>query len=195
MDIIEYIQSGIIEQYVLGLANAEEAAELEQLRTQYSELNNEILSFENNFADYLFANPVQPSANVKSLIEKELFGEAAPAKVIETSFNTGRSVPNISAWKWLAAACIILLVGSTALNFYFYSSYKNSMQNYEALLTQRSTLQANNASYKQSLDLFQDTSLLHIQMKGLPGKENNLATVLWDKKLKRRLYIYSKFAT
>ena len=36
MDIKEYIQSGIIEQYVLGLASAEEVAELEQLRASIS---------------------------------------------------------------------------------------------------------------------------------------------------------------
>lgn len=190
MDIKEYIESGIVEQYVLGLANAEEAAELELLRAQYPELNNEILSFENSFEQHLLANAVQPPANIKSLIEKELFGEAATAKVVEGSFNNNKSTSNISTWKWLAAACIILLAGSTVLNFYFYSNYKNSREEYQALFIQRNTLQANNASYKQSLDMFQDTSLLHIQMKGLPGKEQNLATVLWDKNSKD-VYIYT----
>ncbi len=58
------------------------------------------------------------------------------------------------------------------------------------MLTERNTLEANNASYKQSLQWFQDTSMVKIEMKGLPGKEQNIATVLWDKNSKD-VYIYS----
>jgi anti-sigma-K factor RskA len=50
-------------------------------------------------------------------------------------------------------------------------------------------LQANNASYQQSLQMFQDTSMMHVKMKGMPGKEQNLATVLWDRNSKD-VYIY-----
>jgi hypothetical protein len=78
---------------------------------------------------------------------------------------------------------------STALNFYFYSGYKDSKEQYEALLTERNTLQANNASYKQGLQMFEDTLMLRVEMKGMPGKEKNLATVLWDKNSKD-VYIY-----
>jgi hypothetical protein len=38
MDTQEYIQSGIIERYILGLANAEEIAEFEDLSNKYSEV-------------------------------------------------------------------------------------------------------------------------------------------------------------
>ena len=190
MDIREYIQSGIIEQYVLGLANVEEVAELEQARSQYPELNDAVISFEKGFEQHLMFNVVQPPTHIKSLIEQELFAGSSKAKVVETAFESKSSSPAINIWKWLAAACIILLVGSTTLNFYFWNTYKNSKQEYEALLLERNTLQANNASYKQSLDIFQDTSKVHIQMKGTPGKEDNLATVLWDKKSKE-VYIYT----
>ena len=190
MDIKEYIQSGIIEQYVLGLANAEEVAELEQLRAEYPELNDAIIDFEKSFEEQLFANQLQPPAHIKSSVEKELFGKslselnvAENTLVPETQKPSAR-VYNIGLWKYLAAACIILLIISTALNFYFYSGYKDSKQEYMALLTERNSLQANNASYKQSLQMFEDTSMLRIDMRGMPGKENNIATVLWDKNSK-----------
>ncbi len=77
MDIREYIQSGIIEQYVLGLANAGEVAELEQLRNEYPELNEAILNFEKTFEEHLMANQVQPPANIKASLEKQLFGESS----------------------------------------------------------------------------------------------------------------------
>lgn len=180
MDIRDYIQTGIIEQYVLGLANAEEAAELVRLRKQYPELNDAILEFELMYEATLMADQIQPPAFVKTSLEKELFGSETSDTIIAaipqpTIVKIGRT------WKYLAAASVILLIASTALNFYFYSGYKKSKDQYQALLTERNTLQANNASYNRSLQLFQDTTMTRVEMKGLAGKEQNLATVLWNK--------------
>jgi hypothetical protein len=109
---------------------------------------------------------------------------------VTPAFTSAKNAPSIVWWKWLAAACIILLTGSTALNFYFYSGYKNSKQQYLALLNERNILQANNASFKKSLDMFDDTSMMQIDMKPMPGKEQNEAIILWDKNTKD-VYIYT----
>ena len=195
MDIKEYIQSGIIEQYVLGLASAEEAAELQQLRMQFPELNEAILNFEKAFEENIFASEMQPPAFIKSSLEKQLFGEDHLTAASEIASKPepekqSASVYNIRLWRYIAAACIILLIVSTALNFYFYSGYKNSQNQYQALLTERNTLQANNTSYRESLQLLQDTSMLKIEMKALPGKGENIAVVLWSKESKD-VYIYA----
>lgn len=195
MDIKAYIQSGIIEQYVLGLANAKEAAELQQLRAEYPELNEAVLEFEQSFEAAIRADGIQPPAFIKSSIENQLFGKTSQTKAVENLVTQEtqkqlQPVYNIGPWKYLAAASIILLITSTALNFYFYSGYKNSKEQYQALLTERNTLQANNASYQQSLQIFQDTAMVHVEMKGMPGKEQNLATVLWNK-YSKDVYIYA----
>ena len=53
MDINNYISSGIIETYVMGLCTAEEKNEMELLRHQYPQLNAAVIQFEieleNNF--------------------------------------------------------------------------------------------------------------------------------------------------
>lgn len=195
MDIKEYIQSGIIEQYVLGLAAPEEAAQLEQLRVEYPELNEAISAFEESLEMHIRANAIAPPSHLKSLIEKELFGEqnkstAIVIEPVQAQQLQQAPVYNMGIWKYIAAACIILLITSTALNFYFYSGYKNSKDQYEALLTERNTLQANNASFKQSFQMMQDTTMMHIQMNALPGKENNIAMVVWDQHSKD-VYIYT----
>ncbi len=112
-----------------------------------------------------------------------MFGEDGEQKIVAPTIPTAQAAPvyNIKLWKFLAAASVILLIVSTALNFYFYSGYKTTKQEYQALLTERNTLQANNASYQRDLQLFQDTTMTRIELKGLPGKEQNLATVLWNK--------------
>lgn len=191
MDIKAYIQSGVIEQYVLGLASPEEAAELFVLRKQYPELDEAISEFELLHERKMMENTMQPPSFLKDAIEKQLFGESDSKTIVaampqqQPSAIPQQTVRIINpVWKYLAAASIILLIVSTALNFYFYSGYQKTKNQYQALLTERNTLQANNASYKQSLQLFQDTTITKVDMKGLPGKEQNLAIVLWDKKSK-----------
>ena len=136
MDIKEYIQSGIIEQYVLGLADAKEAAELEQLRKEYPELDEAVLNFEKDFEAYSLQNRVTPPAHIKASLEKQLFG-GDEQKIVAPTNPTAQAAPvyNIKLWKFLAAASIILLIVSTALNFYFYSGYKTTKQEYQALFS------------------------------------------------------------
>jgi anti-sigma-K factor RskA len=192
MDIKDYIQSGIIEQYVLGLANPEEVAELQLLRNEYPELNEAISDFEKIFEETIRANQAQPPSHIKAFLERQLFGEDhSGGMVIENAFASEQRRKSISGfWKYLAAACVILLMVSTVLNFYFYSGYKKSQEQYETLLTERNTLQANNASYRQGLKMFQDSSMKRVEMKGTPGKEQNVATVLWDQNSKD-VYVYA----
>ena len=54
MDINNYISSGIIEMYVMGVCSPEEKAELELLRPQYPELHTAIVAFEKAFENNLF---------------------------------------------------------------------------------------------------------------------------------------------
>jgi hypothetical protein len=50
LNVNDYIKSGIIEAYVLGLCSTEEKLALEDLRMQHTEINNAILVFENELA-------------------------------------------------------------------------------------------------------------------------------------------------
>jgi anti-sigma-K factor RskA len=220
MDIREYIQSGIIEQYVLGLASAPEAAELEQLRKQHPELNEAVLNFENSLEEHLMLKKVQPPAHIKSLLQKQLFEESSLKAVAPIlSREKATSINNTNLWKYLAAASIVLLIVSTALNFYFYSGYKNSAEQYQALLTERNTLQANNAvnksvldsmqqniqqlqtnnenykdqvaSLQQSFKIMHDPDFQEIKLKGILNK-SDLATIYWDKK-NRQVYFFKNY--
>ncbi|HEX8277849.1 MAG TPA: hypothetical protein VF540_04110, partial [Segetibacter sp.] len=68
MDIQAYIQSGIIESYVLGLTNAEETAEVEKLRVQYVEVEQAINEFSIAVEEKAFENAITPPPDVKSKI-------------------------------------------------------------------------------------------------------------------------------
>lgn len=181
MDIKAYIESGVIESYVLGMADDQEAAELEQLSRQYPEIREAIDEFELALEKQAIANAVPPSAGVKNqLLETLDFSAKEKARVI--SFDPGR---------YVAAASIILLVASAALNVYFYNQFRSTSNAYQALLTEKNSLFAENqATQTKVLDLYSsmqmmsDPGVQKVSMPGIAGKEGNLATVFWDSKSK-----------
>ena len=204
MDIREYIQSGVIEAYVLGLATEQEVAELEGLRHVHPQIKQAINEFEISLEKKAFENAVDPPPRIKTLLNDELANEFAsdgreiflhPNTATSSTMRDVRRGTN-AFWKYLAAASVILLLISTALNFYFYSNFKDSTDRYQALLNERNTLQADNRVYQtklnnieQSLKLMEDPSMISIKMSGMPGKEQNLATVFWNTKTKE-VYLY-----
>ena len=72
MDIKAYIESGIIESYVLGMADDQERAELEQYSRQYPEIRAAIDAFELSLEQNAMANAIQPAAHVKANILAEI---------------------------------------------------------------------------------------------------------------------------
>ena len=185
MDIKNYIESGIIESYVLGVATKAEIAEVEAMANEHAEVRQAILDFENLLQQQLNKDLIQPPSHVKSNIEKVLFADPSSDKTILAP------VRSINLSRYIAAAAIILLVVSTSLNLYFYSKFKDSSDRYEALLSERNDLQANNAAYKtkldeinQSLQMMEDPHMVKIQLDGVKGKEENTAAVYWDTRTK-----------
>ena len=109
MDIKAYIENGVIESYVLGMAEAQEAAELEQLSRQYPEIRKAIDSFEAALEQTALSAAVPPPAHVKqqlfTILADEFAGEQGKVVVMTR--------PN--AWgRYVAAASVILLVASAA---------------------------------------------------------------------------------
>ncbi|RZK66755.1 MAG: hypothetical protein EOO85_26420 [Pedobacter sp.] len=131
MNVKEYISSGIVESYVLGLADEAERAEFESMCASYPEVRDARDAFELSLEQQVLEGAGAPPASVKD----KLFAELAIAPVA-SSFNVPPVASNVPPvfeksqqavvvkssgfLKYLAAASVILLIGSTALNFYFY---------------------------------------------------------------------------
>lgn len=197
MNTREYIESGIIESYVLGMASPEEAAELESLCLQFPEIKAALTAFEETLEKNAMANAIPPPPSIKKALLKELESSftktSLPEELSHVTLPTQPTpvvaMNNFS--RYFAAAAIILLVVSGGLNIYFYSKFTQTTQQYQALLLEKNTLQANNQIMQtKSLDLFNsmqmmaDPNMQKIAMPGIAGKENNYATVFWDAKSK-----------
>ena len=69
-DIKSYLESGILEQYVLGDLSNEEMLEVEQNSMIYPEIKSEIIEIESALLNYALYNSIEPS---KSLRDKVLY--------------------------------------------------------------------------------------------------------------------------
>lgn len=201
MDIQAYIQSGVIESYVLGLATDPEVAEVDELRSKYPEIGDAIIEFAELLEKQALENAVPPPPELRAKILLAIEEKNISASKIlplskddfsgNTALNTNTSLRSLRIWRFAAAASIILFIASTAFNFYTYNRYKQSNSAYQSLLIERNSLQANNQVYQTRLhewtsaaEMMADPKMAMVKMPGVNGKESNMATVFWDTKSK-----------
>src|SRR5476651_224927 len=184
MDIQAYIESGVIESYVLGMADAQEAAEVEQLSRQHPEIRKAINDFELALEKAALANAMPPPAHIK----EELFALLAADSVTSTPSIGAKT---FSFARYMAAASVILLLGSASLNVYFYTQFRSTSTAYQALLIEKTSLLSENQSTQTkvldlygSMQMMSDPTVAKVSMAGVKGRENSLATVFWDTKSK-----------
>ena len=202
MDINAYIESGIIESYVLGLASAEEAAELEKLAMEHPAIKKALDDFALSIQRSAVENGVTPPAELKQQIMNALANEFTEPKLVAMPAaeaddeNTGASrvlrMYKPGAWRYIAVAAVLLLIASAGLNVYYYSGYKTATHNYQALLDNQKTLQAYETKYnnlQQTVNILQDSAMHVVKMAGIKGKEGSAATVYWNNNTKD-VYVY-----
>lgn len=194
MNTQEYIQSGVIESYVLGLASEQEAVELLQLAQLHPAIKKALTEAELSFELQAHATAETPAPGLAQSLLNQLQHDfiAAPNATVPA----GAAVVSLAAsggnrWKYLAAASVILLVVSACLNFYFYSGYVQANEKYESLLIEKNTLNASIEVYKTKLEestslagLIDNPAMKVVKMPGVQGKESNHATVYWNSQSK-----------
>jgi len=177
VNIKEYISSGVVEGYVLGLLTAQERFEFEQYCEAYPELKEARTAFELALEKQAMENSIVPPADLKKKIATKVFDEnkAAPIIPIETT-----AVKKFSWAKFAAAASVILLAGSIWWNM----NLRNENDKLKTDLTK--TQQDLNAAQQQVAQMTEDASKMQkegMKMVGLGGtanSPNSFATVYWD---------------
>lgn len=183
MDIQAYIQSGVIETYVLGMASAQDVAELQRLCLEYPAIADAVEQAEKWLSDSSQALAVPVATGIKEQLLTTLHDEfTTPAPVSIAPVRTmSRRIT------WFAAASLILFMISAGINLYLYKKYTKAANDYSALLLERTTLLANNKTYESRLAALRNNiqimtapGMLKVPMPGIAGKENNLVTLYWD---------------
>lgn len=171
MDIKEYIASGIIETYVMGLCTKEEEQELESLRTVHPELNAAILLYETDLEKKMLQNQTMPSSSVDDRILKAIDNFGIPALPVQKQSSTTPVM-----WMRIAvAASIILFIISAGLNLALYN--KTSQ-----LKKQVSELSSNNTLPAADYEIMTNPTITPVAMYGVGIHSICRCTMYWDKK-------------
>ena len=168
MNVQEYISSGVIESYVLGLASEEERNEFEKMCAQYPEVLAARTAFELALEKQAMENVIAPPEDLKNKIVQKI---SAAGKIIPMQ---PASVRKTGWLKYVAAASVILLAGSLYFNISLYNKNRNLRENYDNTVVKLNDME------KDIQILQQNPNVKMASMKGMEISPASYATVYWD---------------
>jgi len=191
----QYIESGILERYLLGHCTTEEIQEVQCMARVFAEVQAELDAIEQALQTYASMQAVAPPADLKAKILARLDDQPnaeTSQELRETKVVPMQSSSTGNKWAIAAAACFLLAMGLGYL-------YNNSQKQLGLLNSQMAAMQNNldaaNAltlSTRQQLQktgnmltMINDTAIQRVSMKGLPIAQNALATIYWNKQNKQ----------
>jgi anti-sigma-K factor RskA len=168
VNIKEYISSGVVESYVLGLLSAQERFEFEQYCETYPELRAARESFELAIEKQAMENAMLPPGGIKERIFSAIQEKPKTSKIITMEPAT----PRRSGFSWLAAASVILFLVAGYFAYTFYNKNKKLNESMEALQTKVNEME----EYQK---IIRDPNVAVVNLVGTtPAKAS--ANIYWD---------------
>ena len=178
MNVKEYILSGMIESYVLGLATETEQQELEVLSKQHPEIAQAKLDFELSLESQLMKDVAPPPVALKEKIFQSLDTSTSNISYQETESEI--PVRRMNAWKWLAAASVLLLAGAAYWAFSINEKYQELQQANIELKNQLDQSNARITELDKTKQTLQNPDLKTATLQGTAIAPGAFANVYWD---------------
>lgn len=180
MNIEEYISSGIVESYVLGQLSDAEMAEVTAMALKHPELKAEIELVEDTLLKYASKNP--PPALKGKIASKLSLNETSIVSIDQKKIKTSR---------WLVAASITLLIGSSIYNVILMNKLRSTEDQLSILNSDNEKFvkdfEAQSKSYgemAEQMAILMQPENKKVMLKGMELAPNALATVLWNQQSK-----------
>ena len=178
MELKDIISSGLLELHATGIASEAESAQVLEWRAQYPEVREELDAIEQSMEMYIMSQAIEPSQDLKKIILENLGGETA-APGLSTS---PTPVVSMNArWKYMAAASLLLLIGSVVMNMVYYGKYQKAelavQETREQLLASNQQLDA----VTQDMGVVQNKYSQPVSLDGLPAAPDAVAKIFWMK--------------
>jgi len=178
VNIKEYIASGVIESYVLGLASEEERKEFEQLCANYPELVEARTHFELLLEKKAMENAEMPPVSRKAATWSAIQEAQASgtSKVIPMEPVTPRRSSGIV---WLAAASVILMLITGYLAYDFYKKNSEMKRSYAQMQERINRMDSAMAAKAEEERIVHDPNVTVVNMKGMTPAAPS-ASIYWD---------------
>lgn len=181
----EIISSGLLELYALGIASAEESKTVEECLSQYPELKDELSDIESSLEDYAQANAVQPSAQLKQKIlgsidiNKESTVQRIEEEAISKPVEKTYRIP--AFYKMLAAASVVLLIGSIIVAISFYNKYNSAQGDLQIAQQKLEQQDKFNQAMTSDINVMTDKNARNVVLNGTAMAPEALAKIFWMK--------------
>jgi hypothetical protein len=200
MDIKSYIESGILETYLLGECTAQQAKEIAIMASLHTEIQAELTLQAQAMEMIAEAMAVQPSKDLKKNIMQAIDATPnqtpAPIPIVNMPTNGvavqhAASEPQLKLNRWLAAACAIM--AATLLASILMMGKQNAALSQQLAQLQTQTQSAELAtkslygevrSLKNSFYQVSASNYQIVKMVGLPISKQSNSTIFWDKDTK-----------
>ncbi len=180
----EYIESGILEAYVLGVLTADENLEVAAYVAMHPELSAELDAIESALIQYSASGVSLPQVGVSDKIWKTI-NPSAP--LASASKNVPLPAPQKNV-QWRYAAIWIVLAGSLALNLLLWNIGRKNADTAIALTKEvaclhmdQQLLTAQLDDYLKAKDMMADTAMQTIVMHTMQKGHPMAATLYWSK--------------
>ena len=193
MDIKEYISSGIIEAYVLGLATEEEVSVLDCIRQKHPEVQEAILEAQLLLEDLATEQALSPAPELKDQIWAKI--SSLPSDAHASPITSAADIPppsdTVETEKvvklpeqrdnhTLAIAATILLAVSLGGNILLYQQREESDNMLAQAVAVRDSTQTLLSAANSQWELLQRPSVKTVSLAGVEGRPDLKAVVLWD---------------
>lgn len=179
MDIQNIISSGLLELYAAGIASENEAKEVEQWAAQYPEVAAELKEIAEGLEAFAQVHAIVPSADVKEKIFSSI-NKTETAKIVPLpAENKVELIEKYPYWKMVAAATVVLLIASIALNIATYNKYHETGKDLVAARETLDSIQEKNKIMEEGMNVVQSKYSVPVSLKGLEAAPDAAAKVFW----------------
>lgn len=199
MNTKEYISSGIIESYILGLASPEEAGILECVMKNNAEVKAAFEEAQKTLEDLATSQAVAPPAGLKSKIwnkiqQEQTTEEVQPAVISDiTAAKPQQDVKlqqdikpqSTGSWKTYAVAASVLFLVSAAGNLFWMNDQSKTKEEIVKIQAEKKAQDLAMQKMNQKMKMFSNPDMQMVMLKGVEKHTDSKAMVFWDKKTKK----------
>jgi len=178
----DIISSGLLELYAAGLTSKEESEKIAQWAKQFPEVAKELEEIQASVEAYARSRSIEPGESVKDKIfERINRNKSLTAIPVNVEGTTAKLVGIASYWKWVAAASVLLLLGSIALNIMFYGKYDEANTNLQQTQQQLANVTDSNKNMKEDMSVVQSKYSEPVALHGMGVAPDAAAKIFWMK--------------
>jgi anti-sigma-K factor RskA len=187
-DIKAYIESGILELYVLGDVTPEEKLQVEAMAAKHPSIKAELNEIERSLELYAAENAIEPSENLRDRVLNSLVNnlgddrnfKSRDESHVDNIVPIAKTKSTSNFYKYAFAACIALLIVSVISLISVYSRLQQSNSLLASLQIQNQHFTNRVNLMDHELSILRDPSFKMLKLQGTPKSPSSALMVAWS---------------